>query len=100
MGDRVSLKSVGSGVSIWICDAHVTKAHVEQVLTKAEQEKLTPDEVLVGVEIENITPMPSNLRPTVEHFVGYEGGKASKNVEFVYLVAEQNVRMTIDHKRG
>lgn len=52
-----------------------------------------------GVELGNITAMLSNIRPAVEHFVGYEGEKSSKNLEFVHLVAEQNVRMTIDHIR-
>jgi carbonic anhydrase len=48
-----------------------------------------------GVELGNITPMLKNISPAVQHFVDYEGDKSSKNEEFVHMVAEQNVRLTI-----
>lgn len=52
-----------------------------------------------GVQLGNITSMLENLRPAVDHFTEYEGDKSSKNDEFVHLVAEQNVRMTIENIR-
>ena len=48
-----------------------------------------------GVELGNITPMLKNIRPAVEHFTDYEGVKSSENEEFVHMVTEQNVRLTI-----
>ena len=48
-----------------------------------------------NVELGNITPMLKNIRPAVEHFTDYEGDKSSENEEFVHMVAEQNVRLTI-----
>jgi len=48
-----------------------------------------------GVEFGNITPMLKNIRPAVEHFTDYEGVKSSENEEFVHMVTEQNVRLTI-----
>lgn len=52
-----------------------------------------------GVELGNITPMLANIRPAVEHFKDYDGEKASSNDEFVHMVAEQNVRATIEDIR-
>lgn len=52
-----------------------------------------------GVELGNITAMLKNIRPAVDHFAGFEGEKSSKNSEFVHIVAEQNVLMTIDFIR-
>jgi carbonic anhydrase len=52
-----------------------------------------------GVELGNITPMLANIRPVVDHFTEYEGEKKSSNEEFVHMVAEQNVRATIDDIR-
>ena len=52
-----------------------------------------------GVELGNITPMLANILPAVKHFSSYEGDKTSANEEFVDLVAEQNVRMTIEDIR-
>lgn len=48
-----------------------------------------------NVQLGNITPMLKNIRPAVEHFADYPGAKTSANEEFVHLVAEQNVRLTI-----
>jgi carbonic anhydrase len=48
-----------------------------------------------GVELGNITPMLNNIQPAVQHFVDYEGDKSSENEEFVHMVAEQNVRLTM-----
>ena len=52
-----------------------------------------------GVELGNITPMLGNIKPAVEHFSGYVGDKTSQNEEFVHMVAEQNVWMTIENIR-
>ena len=52
-----------------------------------------------GVELGNITAMLANIRPAVDHFAEYKGEKTSKNEEFVHMVAEQNVRATIEDIR-
>jgi carbonic anhydrase len=52
-----------------------------------------------NVELGNITPMLENIRPAVEHFTDYEGNQSSANEEFVHMVAEQNVRLTISDIR-
>jgi carbonic anhydrase len=39
--------------------------------------------------------MLSNIRPAVEANSDYQGDKSSKNPEFVHLVAEENVRITV-----
>jgi len=52
-----------------------------------------------GVELGNITAMLANIQPAVDHFTDYEGDKSSANQEFVHMVAEQNVRQTIDRIR-
>ncbi len=52
-----------------------------------------------GVELGNITPMLANIRPAVDHFTEYEGEKKSSNEEFVQMVAEQNVRASINDIR-
>ena len=52
-----------------------------------------------GVELGNITPMLANITPAVAYFDDYQGEKTSKNEEFVDMVAEQNVRMTIESIR-
>ena len=48
-----------------------------------------------NVELGNITSMLKNIRPAVDHFADYKGDKSSANEEFVHMVAEQNVRLTI-----
>lgn len=53
-----------------------------------------------GVELGNITPMLANIEPAVDYFAEYEGEKTAANDEFVQMVAEQNVRMTIEHIRA
>jgi carbonic anhydrase len=52
-----------------------------------------------NVELGNITAMLQNIRPAVEFFDAYEGEKTSKNQEFVHMVVEQNIRMTMDRIR-
>ena len=43
--------------------------------------------------------MLQNITPAVEHFTAYDGEKTSGNDEFVHMVAEQNIRLTIDDIR-
>ena len=52
-----------------------------------------------NVELGNITAMLKNIRPAVEFFDDYQGEKTSQNQEFVHMVVEQNIRMTIDRIR-
>ena len=47
------------------------------------------------VELGNITGMVGNIVPAAEHFASYEGDKTSQNGEFVAMVTEQNVRLTM-----
>ncbi len=48
----------------------------------------------------NITEMLQNIMPAVDALAGYEGDKSSKNPEFVHLVAEKNIRLSIDDIRS
>ena len=52
-----------------------------------------------GVELGNITEMVANIQPAVDHFASYEGDKTSQNDDFVRMVTEQNVRLTIEDIR-
>ena len=52
-----------------------------------------------GVELGNITAMLQNIKPAVDYFTDYAGDKSSKNDEFVHMVTEQNVRLTIERIR-
>ncbi|MFP4287710.1 MAG: carbonic anhydrase family protein [Bacteroidales bacterium] len=50
------------------------------------------------VELGNITPMLSKIRPSVEA-VEYDGDRTSENEDFVHMVCETNVEMTIEQIR-
>lgn len=50
------------------------------------------------VQLGNITPMLSKIRPAVAS-VKYEGERSSSNPEFVHMVCESNVRNTIEQIR-
>jgi carbonic anhydrase len=52
-----------------------------------------------GVDFGNIAPLLDNIRPSVEHFVDYDGAKASTNEEFVHMVTVHNVRRTMGEIR-
>ena len=52
-----------------------------------------------GAVLGNITPMLENIKPAVDSFSSYKGSKSSKNAEFVHMVAEKNVRMTVEDIR-
>ncbi len=43
--------------------------------------------------------MLRNIQPAVDHFDDYRGPKTSGNLEFVHMVTEQNVRMTMESIR-
>ena len=47
------------------------------------------------VELGNLTAMLANIRPAVDHFTDYSGDMSSKNDQFVQMVTEQNVIMTV-----
>ncbi|WP_299052489.1 carbonic anhydrase family protein [uncultured Polaribacter sp.] len=47
-----------------------------------------------NVKLGNITPMLSKIRPAVEN-IKYEGDRTSKNLEFVHMACESNVKNTI-----
>jgi carbonic anhydrase len=53
-----------------------------------------------GAELGNITEMLQNIRPAIASLSGYEGEQTSSNAEFVHLVAEKNVRLSMDDIRG
>lgn len=53
--------------------------------------KAAVDDVKLG----NITSMQENIRPAVEN-VNYDGERSSKNDEFVSMVCESNVKLTIE----
>jgi carbonic anhydrase len=52
-----------------------------------------------GVELGNITAMLENIQPAVEALSAYEGDRTSANPEFVHLVTEKNVRLTMERIR-
>ena len=51
-------------------------------------------------ELGNITEMLDNIKPAVEALADYEGDKTSKNPEFVHLVTEKNIQLSIDDIRS
>lgn len=52
-----------------------------------------------GTEEGNITAMLANIRPAIDALIGYEGAKTSENDEFVHLVTEKNVQLTVSDIR-
>ena len=48
-----------------------------------------------GVVLGNITPMLENIKPAVDAVSYYTGDKTSANPEFVHLVAERNIRLSM-----
>ena len=41
-----------------------------------------------------------NIKPAIERFTDYPGDRTSQNEDYVHLVSEQNVRMTIEYIRN
>lgn len=52
-----------------------------------------------GAKLGNITAMLANIQPAVDALSKYEGDTTSKNPEFVHLVAEKNVTLTMQRIR-
>ena len=52
-----------------------------------------------GVEIGNITPMLANIKPAIDYFTDYAGERTSQNEEFLHMVTERNVLLTIEYIR-
>lgn len=50
---------------------------------------------LDGTELGNITSMLANIKPAIDANSSYSGDKTSKNSEFVKLVTDSNVQITI-----
>jgi carbonic anhydrase len=48
-----------------------------------------------GAELGNITEMLTNIKPAVDAHSDYEGDQTSANPEFVHLVAEENIRLSM-----
>lgn len=53
-----------------------------------------------NVQLGNITALLENVKPAVAALADYSGEKTSKNPEFVHLVAEKNVQLTMDNIRN
>ncbi|MFP4090784.1 MAG: carbonic anhydrase family protein [Cyclobacteriaceae bacterium] len=51
------------------------------------------------VKLGNITPMLEKIKPAVEASADYEGDKSATNEEFVHMVCENNVRLTMQQIR-
>jgi carbonic anhydrase len=52
-----------------------------------------------GAKLGNITAMLQNIKPAVDALSDYDGDRTSANAEFVHLVTERNVRLTMDRIR-
>jgi carbonic anhydrase len=52
------------------------------------------------VKLGNITALLENIRPATKAFQDYVGKRTSKNLEFLHMVAEQNVRNTLQDIRS
>jgi carbonic anhydrase len=52
-----------------------------------------------GAELGNITAMLKNIQPAIDAVSDYEGEKSGANGVFVHMVAEKNVRLTMERIR-
>lgn len=52
-----------------------------------------------GVELGNITEMLANIKPAIDSLADYSGDKTSSNEDYVHMVTEKNVRLTMDDIR-
>lgn len=52
-----------------------------------------------GTDAGNITAMLANIKPAIDALIDYEGAKTSANDEFVHLVTEKNVQLTVSDIR-
>ncbi len=53
-----------------------------------------------GAELGNITEMLTNIKPAIDALSDYAGDQTSANPEFVHLVTEKNVRLSIQDIRA
>jgi len=52
-----------------------------------------------GAELGNITAMLENIQPAIDSLASYEGDKTSSNPDFVHMVTQRNVQLTIEDIR-
>jgi len=52
-----------------------------------------------GAELGNITAMLENIQPAIDSLAGYKGSKTSSNPEYVHMVTERNVQLSIEDIR-
>ena len=52
-----------------------------------------------GAELGNITAMLENIQPAIDSLDAYKGDKTSSNPEFVHLVTERNIQLSIEDIR-
>ncbi len=48
-----------------------------------------------GVELGNITAMLENIQPAIDSLASYPGDKSSSNPEFVHMVTQRNIEISI-----
>lgn len=49
-----------------------------------------------GVKLGNLTSTLANIQPAIDAMSAYEGDKTTANPEYLHLVAEENVRLTVE----
>ena len=52
-----------------------------------------------GAELGNITAMLENIQPAIDSLSSYKGKKTSSNHDFVHMVTERNVQLTMEDIR-
>ena len=52
-----------------------------------------------GAELGNITAMLENIQPAIDSLASYDGDKTSANHEFIHMVTQRNVQLTIEDIR-
>ena len=52
-----------------------------------------------GAELGNITAMLENIQPAIDSLAAYKGDKTSSNDEFVHMVTERNIQLSIEDIR-
>jgi carbonic anhydrase len=52
-----------------------------------------------GAELGNITAMLENIQPAIDSLADYKGDKSSSNPEYVHMVTERNVQLSLEDIR-
>jgi len=52
-----------------------------------------------GAELGNITAMLENIQPAIDSLSDYKGDKTSSNTEYVHMVTQRNVQLTMEDIR-